>query len=259
MSEVRDDDAGDASADEPEEAADWHRRVVGRSLRRAKQRSIDRGASLINAAAALLERSNGDAFTVQDVADEAGQSLRTLYQYFESKDDLLLAVFEEAMRTYSGLITDAIAELDDPLDRLGGAILAAAAMPDRTRSGVDTGLARLRLKLGDVDPDLLARSQEPVTSLFVSLIADAIAVEALPATDPEEMAYLLVALNTAFVISRTLGNDYGLSIPDADDLTNFCLRGLGASRSPAADLADRLVFPDGSGGWTPRAAEPQIS
>ena len=55
----------------------------------------------MQAAARLLERTNGDRFTVQDVADEAGQSLRTLYQYFESKDDLLLAVFEEAMRTYA--------------------------------------------------------------------------------------------------------------------------------------------------------------
>ena len=74
--------------------ADWQRRVVGRSLRTAAERSVDRGLSLINAAAAVLERSNGEDITVQEVADEAGQSLRTLYQYFESKDHLLLAAFQ---------------------------------------------------------------------------------------------------------------------------------------------------------------------
>src|SRR5690349_18256786 len=106
----------DASSVESDDgASDWQRRVVGRSLRTATQRSIDRGASLIAAAGALLERSKGDGFTVQDVADEAGQSLRTLYQYFESKDDLLLAVFEEAMQTYKVLIDTAIAPLDRPL------------------------------------------------------------------------------------------------------------------------------------------------
>ena len=47
---------------------------------------------------------------MQEVADEAGQSLRTLYQYFESKDDLLLAVFEEAMKTYARMIRESIAE-----------------------------------------------------------------------------------------------------------------------------------------------------
>ena len=98
-----------AAPDVPVDGADWHRRVVGRSLRTATQRSIDRGASLVRAAAVLLERSQGEDFTVQDVADEAHQSLRTLYQYFESKDDLLLAVFEEAMRTYARLIRTAIA------------------------------------------------------------------------------------------------------------------------------------------------------
>src|SRR3954454_5123355 len=107
---------------------DWHRRVVGRSLKTAQARSIDRGAALIHAAAALLERSDGDGFTVQDVADEAKQSLRTLYQYFESKDDLLLAVFEEAMRTYARVVEAAIVDLADPLERLGGALLAAGRL-----------------------------------------------------------------------------------------------------------------------------------
>jgi Bacterial regulatory proteins, tetR family len=81
------------------DGADWHRRVVGRSLRTAVERSVDRGNALITAAATVLERANGEDITVQDVADEAGQSLRTLYQYFESKDDLLLAVFEAAAPT----------------------------------------------------------------------------------------------------------------------------------------------------------------
>src|SRR3546814_3762349 len=88
--------------------ADWKRRVVGRSLRTAAERSVDRGLSLINAAVSVLQRSNGADITVQEVADEAGQSLRTLYQYFERKDDLLLAVLEEAMRTYASMIQSEI-------------------------------------------------------------------------------------------------------------------------------------------------------
>lgn len=249
---------------EPEsESPDWQRRVVGRSLRTAKQRSIDRGASLINAAAALVQRSNGDSFTVQDVADEAGQSLRTLYQYFESKDDLLLAVFEEAMKTYARLISDAIAGLDDPLERLAGAILAAAAMPDRTRTGVDVGLSRVRLKLGEVEPSLVARSQVPVTSLLVTLIEQAVAAGRLPDCDPEQMAYVLAALNTAFVTSSTLGNDYALALPDPVGLATFCLGGLGADRIVAADLMDRLHFPtvapSGGGRGAKRPGSPAAS
>ncbi len=54
------------------DGADWHRRVVGRSLRTAVERSVDRGNALITAAATVLERANGEDITVQDVADEAG-------------------------------------------------------------------------------------------------------------------------------------------------------------------------------------------
>ena len=121
------------------ESADWHRRVVGRSLRKAADRSVDRGMNLIRAAATVLDRSGGEDITVQEVADEAGQSLRTLYQYFESKDDLLLAVFEEAMRTYAELIGRAVSELSDPLERLAGGLLALVRMPAYSDPGTPGG------------------------------------------------------------------------------------------------------------------------
>ena len=226
--------------DDAEAATDWQRRVVGRSLKTAKKRSIDRGAALIRAAAVLLERSNGDSFGVQDVADEAGQSLRTLYQYFESKDDLLLALFEESMRAYARMIRAAIAGFDDPLERLAAAIVAMARIPEQHRTGVDRGLARVRLKLGEAEPELVARSQEPVTSIFRDLVAGAAGAGQIRAGDPEEAAYLIAALNEAYVTGQVLGNDVGLRIPDAVELASFHLRGLGAEVDRA--WLDRLVL-----------------
>ncbi|MDT3440668.1 MULTISPECIES: TetR/AcrR family transcriptional regulator [unclassified Pseudofrankia] len=218
-------------AESDDAAADWHRRVVTRSLQGAQQRSIDRGNRFIRAAAKVLERSNGESLTVQDVADEAGQSLRTLYQYFASKDDLLLAVFEEAMRTYARIIRAAIADLDDPLERLAGAILAAAHLPAmHNKAGVDRGLVYLRLQLGQADPGLLARSQAPVTSLYRELIEAATADAALTEIAVEPATYFLVSTRTSFLTSMTVGNEYGVSPPDLIDLSLFCLSGLGAHR-----------------------------
>jgi AcrR family transcriptional regulator len=209
--------------------ADWHRRVVGRSLRTARKRSIDRGSSLIRAAGTLLERSGGDGFTVQDVADEAGQSLRTLYQYFESKDDLLLAVFEEAMRTYARLVEDAIVDLHTPLDRLAGALVAAVRMPEFSGTGVDRGLARVRLKLGEVEPELVARSQEPITALLRDLVEVAANSGDIRVTDAAEATYMTFALMATFITNATLGNDLGARLPAAQTVASFCLTGLGAS------------------------------
>jgi AcrR family transcriptional regulator len=234
------------AGDDQDVVADWHRRVVGRSLDDARRRSIDRGARLIRAAAKVLDRSNGESLTVQEVADEAGQSLRTLYQYFASKDDLLLAVHEEATRTYARLIRAAIAHLDDPLERLAGGLIAAVRMPGLHSSGVDRGLSRLRLQLNQADPAQVARSQEPVTSLFRELIEAAFAGTDV---DVDKATYIVSALRTSQVLSMTLGNDFGVEVPDAIDLSSFCLNGLGAVRPRAWHIAvhDKLHLDDGDG------------
>jgi AcrR family transcriptional regulator len=226
----------DPPASEPvngDQAADWHRRVIDRSLRSATKKSIDKGASLIRAATTLLERSNGDGFTVQEVADEAGQSLRTLYQYFESKDDLLLAVFEESQKVYARMITESIEGIDGPLERLAGSIIAAARMPERSSGGVDVGLSRLRLRLREVEPELVARSQQPVLAVFLSLYDDAVAADEIADRGREGSVYLICALNGAVITSQILGNDYGLALPEPKELARFVLQGLGADRDEA--------------------------
>jgi AcrR family transcriptional regulator len=236
---------------ESESAAetDWERRVVGRSLQDARRRSIDRGARFVRAAATVLDRNDGASLTVQEVADEAGQSLRTLYQYFESKDDLLLAVFEEAMRTYARLVQGAIADVDDPLERLAGGIVASIRMLELYRkAGRDRGLARLRLQLSSAEPALIARSQEPLFTLYRELVDD-LSPRLVPDFAVDTAVYFLAALRTELTLSMTLGNDFGGELPDAIDLSCFCLSGLGLARSREwhVDVESRLRL-DGAGG-----------
>ena len=232
--------------------ADWHRRVVGRSLRSAAERSVDRGNALIAAAATVLARSDGADITVQDVADEAGQSLRTLYQYFESKDDLLLALFEEAMRSYAVLIETSIADLDDPLERLAGAMVAAGSMPGVSRSALDRGMARLRFKLSESNPELIGRAQQAVTTLVSDLVEVAADAGQMHVADADKATFMLLALNAAYITSEMLGNDAGTTRPDLDEVVTFCLLGLGAKVDQAwvAEVATRVRLPH-SGTWTP--------
>jgi AcrR family transcriptional regulator len=232
--------------------ADWHRRVVDRSLRSAAERSVDRGNALIAAAAVVLERSDGADITVQQVADEAGQSLRTLYQYFASKDDLLLALFEEAMRAYDQMIRQSISRLDEPLERLAGAMIAAASMPTITRSPLDRGMARLRYKLSESNPEMIGRAQEALTSLVRELVLAATEGRRLRANDADETTFMLLALNASYITSEMLGNDAGVARPDLVEVVTFCLLGLGAAVDHAwvDDVARRVELPT-SGDWFP--------
>jgi AcrR family transcriptional regulator len=47
------------------------------------------------ARAIITEKGNTD-FTVQEVVDRSRQSLRSFYQHFDGKHELLLALFEDA-------------------------------------------------------------------------------------------------------------------------------------------------------------------
>lgn len=210
------------------EVAPWRRRVVARSLQEAAQRSVDRSAELIFAAAMLLERSNGDDFTVQEVADMAKQSVRTVYSHFDGKDDLLLAVFEEAMQAYARVLTEAIAPYDDPLERVAAAVYFAARLSERATGGVAVGIAKLRARFAATMPEALAGAQRPLTELHRRLLREAADAGAIALPKPNVATYALRELVESVGVNRILGNQYGLELPTPVDLVEFVLHGLEA-------------------------------
>ena len=52
------------------------------------------------------------------MVERSGQSLHSFYQYFGGKHELLLALFEESVRSTTDHLREEIAEEDDPLERL---------------------------------------------------------------------------------------------------------------------------------------------
>ena len=119
-------------------------------------------------------------------------------------------------------------------------------MPEFSGTGVDRGLARLRLQLSEVQPDLVARSQQPVTLCVHDLVTAAAAAGSIADDDPEGATYVLLALKSAFLTGQTLGNDTGVRLPDVGGLVAFCLAGLGAPVDDAwlAAVDRKLRLPD---------------
>src|SRR5690349_10944398 len=107
----------------PDEAAadaqpTWRELAVARSLDPARARAESRVQRYIDAAFELLNSDSGGDFTVQEVVERSGQSLRGFYQYFAGKHELLLAVFEEAIRGTAEQLHDLVAQETTPLARL---------------------------------------------------------------------------------------------------------------------------------------------
>src|SRR5207248_6149735 len=72
----------------------------------------------LDAAIELMNSASGKEFTVQEVVERSGQSLRSFYQYFAGKYELLLALFEESVRSTADQLRETVADVDDPLERL---------------------------------------------------------------------------------------------------------------------------------------------
>src|SRR5262245_15943244 len=75
----------------------WRQRAGSRSLRAARSRAEQRVQRFLDAAFDLIDEKGTTEFTIQEVVDRSKQSLRGFYQYFDGKDELLLALFEETV------------------------------------------------------------------------------------------------------------------------------------------------------------------
>jgi len=96
----------------------WRELAVARSLDPARARAESRAQRYLDAAVELVNSDSGREFTVQEVVERSGQSLRGFYQYFAGKYELLLALFEESVRSTAAYLQQVTAEEDAPLDRL---------------------------------------------------------------------------------------------------------------------------------------------
>jgi AcrR family transcriptional regulator len=93
--------------------------AVARSLDSARVRSEGRVQRFLDAGFELMASAeSGKEFTVQEVVDRSGQSLRSFYQYFAGKHELLLALFDEAIRATAEHLEEQISLERAPLDRL---------------------------------------------------------------------------------------------------------------------------------------------
>ncbi|MGO8686619.1 MAG: TetR/AcrR family transcriptional regulator [Candidatus Dormibacteria bacterium] len=93
-----------------------HRAAAGRRRR----------AGIVEAAATVLGRLGSAETSMKEIAQEVGVAPGLLHYYFESKDDLLVAVVGELDRQLAAAWTAGLEGVDDPLERLIAGVDAAA-------------------------------------------------------------------------------------------------------------------------------------
>jgi len=166
-------------------AASWREQAVARSLDSARVRAENRVQRFIDAAFELLIDSEpGKDFTVQDVVEKSGQSLRSFYQYFGGKQELLLALFEESVRSTADELRGRIKDEKKPLDRLHRFVIEYYAVCRPTPKGkgkkkAPLALAEFAQQLMTAHPHEATRAFAPLVSLFDEVLDEAVAAGAV--------------------------------------------------------------------------------
>lgn len=180
-------------------------------------------AAIVEAAAQILQREGEEAATTARIAERAGVSIGSVYQYFPNKDAILLALIRKEREAIFADVAKRIAEIDpangEAMARGVVATLVAAFRPRRKRRKLvalmaalsadrdDSGLV-LRDRVGDLIldvsrryPGMAARPLTPasayvLTRAVLGAIRSAVVENAKILDDPEfeeELARLAVA------------------------------------------------------------------
>jgi AcrR family transcriptional regulator len=88
------------------------------------QRRDNRRPQLLDSAARLFREQGYAAASMRDIAAMAGMKAGSMYYYFPSKADILIAVHEEGIRRISDAVLEALAVADGPWERLRAAMIA---------------------------------------------------------------------------------------------------------------------------------------
>jgi AcrR family transcriptional regulator len=218
-----------------EEGSSWRELAVARSLDTARARAEKRVQRFLDAALELMASSDNQDFTVQQVVERSGQSLRSFYQYFEGKYELLLALFEESIAQTAEQLADAVAGTDDPLERVRIFVAeyyrrCTPAPKGKKTTGVSPNplaIAEFAQQLMTEHPKEASKAFGPVVILFVQLLDDA--VEAGVVRGGFDHRRVAGVLLQAIMFNSFAATISGLTVRDGDEaLLDLLLHGIAA-------------------------------
>ena len=218
----------DAEAGEP----GWRERAVSRSLNAARSRAEERVQRFLDAAFELIDENGTTEFTIQQVVDRSKQSLRGFYEYFDGKDELVLALFEESIREADDDILGAVEAESDALDRLKAFAIRLHEWCDPSETPRKRGTHNRRpimefsVQLAANHPDRVKAAMAPVSRMMLELIDGAKKAGAISVADTRRAAVLMQQTVMYSWFSNRLAEHPRMRVT-AEETWEFCLHGLG--------------------------------
>ena len=186
-----------------------------------------RASRFMKSALSILGETGRSDFTVLEVVERSKTSLRSFYQHFSTKDELLLALIDKIMaestkkwrEETTGLRSTAA--LGVLIDRI------CAPAESSTQDSINRGLTSYNDRLGETLPREYARVLSPLHQLIRDILNQGIAEGSFRADlEVETTAALILQTVLGAMRLRALGAELNGVPIDANHIYEFCARGL---------------------------------
>ncbi len=211
--------------------------AVARSLDPARARAEKRVQRFLDAAMELMISSPQKEFTVQEVVERSGQSLRSFYQYFAGKYELLLALFEESVRSTAVVLAEKVEGERDPLTRFHIAAVEyyRICQPDpkakTAKKGVAPALADFAQQLLTNHPKEASHAFVPIVDLFVGMLDEAAAAgQVRPGLDHRRIAGIILEGVMFNAFAATISGTSVRTDGAGEELWTLILHGIAAEK-----------------------------
>lgn len=186
-----------------------------------------RSTRFMRSALAILGETGRTDFTVLEVVERSKTSLRSFYQHFSTKDELLLALVDKIMTESTHRWRSDIDGLNagEALRILIERISAPAV--STTQDSINRGLTFYNDHLAETMPREYARVLSPVDVLIKEIIRRGVAEGAFdPELDVDSTATLIMQSVLGAMRLRVLGAELNGVPLDGGHIYDFCLRAL---------------------------------
>jgi len=192
----------------------------------------ERRAVLIDAAVKVFKEKGFHQSTVRDIGRAAQMTQGSIYNYVESKDDILYLVCDRIVSEYQEHTRKALEISADPERRVRSAIRAVCEVMYQHQDEILLIYQDSHLLDSKSRRVILARVEEFV-AMFETILRDAARDLRVPLPDAHFSANVLTFLPTMIALRRWSLKDRISHEDMVDRLVDFLYRGLGFDSSPA--------------------------
>ena len=158
---------------------------------RARGAKLD---SILDAALTSFAEQGFNGASMRTIAGSAGTSLSNLYNYFPSKDDLLVAVLKDANDELLRRLADRLGDADTgPTERLRAAVHAYVEFSTDHRLASIVAMSEFRYLEGESRQDVV-EARDSTERIFVDLVMEGVEAAEFGTNHPREAARAILLL-----------------------------------------------------------------